>query len=261
MIGRQFELDLLQDVEPNLHDIELESSLQELQDAQMIRPLSSSSERVYLFRNDLIRDVAYQSIPYARRQTLHGTVAQCLLARYGENLQPHFAALAHHFSHTDLHQLGLQYAVAAADDARAVFAGEAAIELYNLADQHLQALGDEANWQLAAHVWLARAEMQKMAGRNEQAMADAREVVALALTHGDSLFSARACNLLAELQLRELPGEAVLELASQVVHELPGPIPPDRIGAGLVYPGGGVDISGSFSGGCGRLAAGGHHLW
>ncbi|MCB0010267.1 MAG: hypothetical protein KDE34_00150, partial [Anaerolineales bacterium] len=229
VIGRQFDLDILQDVEPDLQDIELESSLVELQEAQMIRPLSSSSERVFLFRNDMIRDVAYQSVPYARRQALHGTVAQCLLTRYGDNLQPHFAALAHHFSHTDLHQLGLQYAVAAADDARAVFAGEAAIELYNLADKHIKALGEAANWQLAAHVWLSRAEMLKIAGQNEPAMADAREVVALALARGDSLFSSKACNLLAELQFRERPGESVLELASKVVHELPGPIPPDEL--------------------------------
>ena len=229
VIGRQFDLDILLDVEPDLQEMELASSLGELTESQMIRPASSATKRTYIFRNDMIRDVGYQSIPYARRQMLHGTVAQCLLTRYDDHLQPHYAALAHHFGHTDLHELGLQYAVAAADDARAILAGEAAIELYNLADRHIKAMGEQANWQLAAHVWLSRAEMQKIAGANEQAMLDAREVVALALGHGDSLFSSKACNLLAELQLLELPGESVLDLANKVVHELPRPIPPDEL--------------------------------
>ncbi|MBK8130983.1 MAG: hypothetical protein IPK53_19405 [bacterium] len=49
--------------------------------------------------------------------------------------------LAYHYNRAGIHQEGLHYALAAANDARDIFSNQEAVELYNLAEAHLPALG------------------------------------------------------------------------------------------------------------------------
>ena len=71
-----------------------------LEDRDFIRRRSSSSlsgETEYAFKHALTRDVAYASLPKARRAQLHGAFASWL-ERYGEGRDEHVPHLAHHYS-------------------------------------------------------------------------------------------------------------------------------------------------------------------
>jgi len=71
-----------------------------LEDRDFIRRRPTSSlagETEYAFKHALTRDVAYASLPKARRSQLHGAFASWL-ERYGEGRDEHVPHLAHHYS-------------------------------------------------------------------------------------------------------------------------------------------------------------------
>jgi hypothetical protein len=71
-----------------------------LEDRDFIRRRPNSSlagETEYAFKHALTRDVAYASLPKARRAQLHGAFASWL-ERYGEGRDEHAPQLAHHYS-------------------------------------------------------------------------------------------------------------------------------------------------------------------
>jgi predicted ATPase len=118
--------------------------LQELASEDLTQLVTADPEWIYLFQHALTHEVAYESLSYARRQTLHRAMADWIMAaRFADNLRPYYTLLAYHYSRADAHEEGLHYALAAADDARDIFANEEAADLYRLAESHLLVLGKE----------------------------------------------------------------------------------------------------------------------
>ncbi|HEY6055856.1 MAG TPA: tetratricopeptide repeat protein, partial [Gaiellaceae bacterium] len=83
------------------------------------------------FRHDLFRTVAYESLSYRRRAELHRSVGEALERRGGGDESA--ALLSVHFFAAGEHAKAWEYAVAAADRARARFANVDAAELYERA--------------------------------------------------------------------------------------------------------------------------------
>lgn len=101
----------------------------------------------YAFAHDLMRDTLYEDLPAARRLELHRTVAHALEEIFHEDLEPHLAEIAHHFSLAAT--LGdaapaVDYSVRAANQASAVLAFEDAARLYERA-LHLLPSGGAAS--------------------------------------------------------------------------------------------------------------------
>jgi tetratricopeptide (TPR) repeat protein len=95
VIGRVFwtgpVYELLEDEEPNFRVLE---------DRDFVRRRSSSSfegESEYAFKHALTREVAYQSLPKARRAHLHARFAEWI-ERIGEGRDEHASLLAHHYA-------------------------------------------------------------------------------------------------------------------------------------------------------------------
>jgi class 3 adenylate cyclase/tetratricopeptide (TPR) repeat protein len=74
-------------------------------------------EREYTFKHDLIRDVAYETLPRAERRRLHGRAADWLEQAAGERVEEALALLAHHALEADQPERALTYLGRAAERA------------------------------------------------------------------------------------------------------------------------------------------------
>jgi class 3 adenylate cyclase/tetratricopeptide (TPR) repeat protein len=97
----------------------------------------------YRFTQTLIRDVAYESLLYSRRQTLHATIAQIIEHLYADDLDDWHVALAQHYqAATQLLPAFTTYLVAA-QVAQSRYANQEALALYQRAQQLTAQLREE----------------------------------------------------------------------------------------------------------------------
>lgn len=220
IIGRQFALEPLHNIVSGIPRTMITQQLAQLSEADMTRLVTADPEWIYLFQHAMTHEVAYESLPYARRQAVHMAVADWLAQRYSDNLRPFYALLAYHYGRADSHDKGLYYALAAANDARDIYANKEAVELYRQAGEHLQALGVEENWKTAVELYLSRATVLRVLGNLTNAMTDAENAQALATAHQDSFLIAQSYNLMAELKYRQNAFEESHAFANRVIQEL-----------------------------------------
>ena len=97
-----------------------------------------------LFRSTLMRDAAYEGLPYRRRRTLHGRVGDTIEATAGVTLDEAVNVLALHFHEAQRWDKSWQYSRKAADRAMTVHANVEATRFYEralTAGRHLRAVG------------------------------------------------------------------------------------------------------------------------
>ncbi len=150
VLGQTFELGLLGDVlERPVGERTMRGSLADF----VVR----EGPDAWGFRHALIRDVAYEGLPFRRRRELHERVGLALETRAGDDLEEVSEALSLHFQRAQDLERAWRYSVMAGDRARAKFASVQAAEFYeravgagrrlpDLADEELlpvsEALGD-----------------------------------------------------------------------------------------------------------------------
>ena len=217
VIGRQFELEPLRAIsnktaEPLVHDL-----LSELSSAEMTRLVTADPDWIYLFRHAMTHEVAYESMPYIRRQNLHALVANWLVDYYKANLKPYYALIAYHYGRAADHENGLKYALLAADEAKTVFANQEAVELYTLAEGHLSKFDIKAYWETAVHLYLSRAESLRFLGDFSAAITDSEKAVQLAENNQNLEKMAQSINLLAELKCRQADFDETIQLTSKLI--------------------------------------------
>jgi class 3 adenylate cyclase/tetratricopeptide (TPR) repeat protein len=93
------------------------------------------------FQHALIRDAAYEGLPYRRRRELHGRVGEMLESRAAA-IEDVAEALSLHFVRARKHDKAWRYSVLAGDRARERFATVAAVEYYERALEAGRALRD-----------------------------------------------------------------------------------------------------------------------
>jgi class 3 adenylate cyclase/tetratricopeptide (TPR) repeat protein len=94
--------------------------------------LEPSQDRLR-FRHAVVRDVAYEGLPYRRRQELHRSAAQILTRAAGVSPETVADLLALHYARARDHALAWHYGVIAGDRAREAFANPEAAANYVLA--------------------------------------------------------------------------------------------------------------------------------
>ncbi|WBL76424.1 tetratricopeptide repeat protein [Bradyrhizobium xenonodulans] len=116
----------------------VETGLELLCDAEIIEEIAGSNSislRAYRFTQTMLQDVIYQNLLLQRRIELHGRIGAALERLYGnepERLED-LILLGHHFSLSASKPKGARYLRAAGDRARATYANEDAIRLYQQA--------------------------------------------------------------------------------------------------------------------------------
>ena len=132
------------------------------------------------FRNTLVRDAAYEGLPYRRRRVLHERVGEAIEALAGSSVEEEVSTLALHFFEARRYDKAWQYCRLAGDRARAVVANVEAARFYRRALAAARRRRDVPPRE-RAEVWKSLGAVQDSAGR----FAEAYE----ALRHATKLLS------------------------------------------------------------------------
>jgi class 3 adenylate cyclase/tetratricopeptide (TPR) repeat protein len=150
------------------------------------------------FRHALIRDAAYEGLPFRRRRELHQRVGEVYERRHSGSPEEVCELLSLHFSLANDPERTWRYSLLAGERAQGKFANIEAAEFYRRALAAARTLDVEA----AAHaaVWRTLADVCTLAGRLEEAKS------ALASARGLAPASEQAALMLEEGLLREEQG-------------------------------------------------------
>ena len=142
--------------------------------AEFVAP--DENGRVFRFRNDLFRRVAYEALPFSRRRDVHGLVGEVLerLMTAGGHGAEGLGLLSLHFHHAGRHGKSWRYSVAAGDHARGVYANVEAAEFYRRGLEAARAL--EVGAGEVARVTEALGDVCEVAAMYEQAASAYRGV-------------------------------------------------------------------------------------
>ena len=124
VIGNQVETQLLAQVSGSA----LEEIVERMEGALRAGIATDSGAGThYGFSHALVREALYQDLPAKRRNHLHADIGAAIQEVHKDDLKPHLAALAHHFRVGGDASNAIDYSIAAADAAEAVFAYEDAL--------------------------------------------------------------------------------------------------------------------------------------
>lgn len=134
VIGHVFRMQIFNDIYPL--DDEREHLTKIMQDCvrlDLVRKMASESDVIYVFRQYLTGEVAYNMLLYSQREQLHAAVADWYERHNPENLAPFYSLLVHHYSKVGDDKKTLEYCVHAGEQAIRNFANVEALEFYERA--------------------------------------------------------------------------------------------------------------------------------
>jgi eukaryotic-like serine/threonine-protein kinase len=184
VVGREFELGVLRRIS-RLRLGRLTEALAEAERAGLVSEDASAPGR-YAFSHELVREALYDDLPATRRLKLHRAIGLAVEEAFRDDLGPHLAELAHHFTRSaplgDA-ALAVEYATRAGDHAAALLAYEDAARHYAHALRLLPTLEDggrDRRWELL----LRLGDVQWWAGATEQAGRSFEQAAAVAGRRG-----------------------------------------------------------------------------
>ncbi len=131
VVGRAFDDAVLAGMgDELLSGVAVDRALDELIEMALVVPDEEGDSGAVSFRHALVQDVAYESLPFARRRQLHGRVAHYLEATQAV---PDHGLLVHHYRHAGDGERTRLHAVRASESAVAVYANLEAIDYLTLA--------------------------------------------------------------------------------------------------------------------------------
>lgn len=200
VVGREFAFPEVRSAYPQpMPAQEMLQRLDVLDRADFTRLMQREPELAYLFRHALTHEVAYETLPYARRAELHARIGEFLEDEYRDRLEEAYGHLAHHFGHANRPAKALTYALAAGEQAQRLYALKEAARFYEQAGEHLGRLDPAEHWRDRMILALNRADTLRLLGHYDRAEADVRQALALAQAHGERVVEVRALILLALL--------------------------------------------------------------
>ncbi len=217
VIDRRFPYTILRGIYPYpMSDLEMQDRLNELiRPEDLTRLEHPEPDLVYLFKHALTRDVAYASLPFARRRELHRQVGEFMEAAYVDHLEEYYSTLAYHFDQSKQWERAFVCALLAGMQAQEVYANEEALRYYQQMEDYLTYLPIETYWASALQMYLKRNILHRLNGDYELAEADLTRALDLALRYNDTRSEAEAYCLLADLRHYEMRNEESLAAAHQ----------------------------------------------
>ena len=140
VIGRTFGVPLLERLLPRAL---LVATLSELQWLQLIVEEHRGNALEYRFRHGLVQEAAYDALVDSHRRELHRRVGEALRDLHREAPAEVYGLLAHHFTEADESEQAIEYLLKAGDAARAAYADDEAIELFQRALAFMERTGDD----------------------------------------------------------------------------------------------------------------------
>lgn len=131
VLGRDIEIKLLQKI-TNLEDKALLKTIKELQKQEFIEEVKAASQlqRYFTFAHSLIQEIAYNSLLFKTRRSLHHKVGAAMEEMYLSKIDSKVEELAYHFQNSDDKEKAVFYLNKAGDKAQSLYAFKNAINYY-----------------------------------------------------------------------------------------------------------------------------------
>ncbi len=120
VIGRAFYFRILETISESA--IALDKQINTLERAELLREAARNPELEYMFRHDLARDAAYNTILNRKRREFHRRVAEAIEKLFPGQLEEHAHRLAQHFSLAGDHESAMKYYAMAGEAAEGLHA-------------------------------------------------------------------------------------------------------------------------------------------
>ena len=166
VLGTVADLDVLEQLlAAHRTDVRLEEHLPALGDF-----LDASGDRHVRFRHALMRDVAYEGLPYRRRRLLHEHVGETLERQAVEDPDQVSELLSLHYFHAGRFDRAWSFSRTAGERAREKYANSEAIELLERAVEAARRSAGEVDAGEVADVLEALGDVSHLAGRSTSAV-------------------------------------------------------------------------------------------
>lgn len=133
VIGRVFRLPVLVEIGEEIED--LDQQLEVLVNSGLIQQTAEIPEVEFIFRNELTREAAYQSILKRQRQEIHHQVGKAIEKLYAGKLADEAFRLAYHYNAARDYQRALKYYQVAGRQSLKLFANREASQYFQQAIQ------------------------------------------------------------------------------------------------------------------------------
>ena len=204
--------------------IALDKELNTLQRAELIREAGRVPEVEYIFRHDLTREAAYNSILLRERREFHRNVGEAVEELFTDRLEEQSHLLAHHFSQAEDAERAMKYSAMAGDLAARLYANDEATTHYTRAIE-LARQGYSSNQQLI-DLYMARGRAQEVSGLYDGALSGYVELEELGRERKDAALELAALtanatlhstiNALPDIEKARVLSERSLDLAQQL---------------------------------------------
>jgi len=190
-IGREFSFALLSMASGREADA-LVRDLDELWQRRIVRERGADA---YDFSHDKLREVAYRSMSEARRRLHHRRAAEALETLQAAHLDPVSHQVAVHYEQAGLPARAAPYYLAAARQARQVYANDEAMGLLRrglalVEDEGLDTGGETPSRAVASQLWEALGDLMEFGARHDEARLAYRNALAR-VDLGDRIGQAR----------------------------------------------------------------------
>lgn len=225
VIGRRFSFHLLE----KLHggQVDLLDSLLNLQRHDLIREQARVPDRVYIFKNAAIQEVAYKSLLSEQRKSLHRAAGGALEELHGDQIEEYATMIALHFARADMPDRALECYQQAGDAAYAINANLEAAEHYARALELGAARG--APPEKLQRLYLGRGRALELAADYDGALRTYRDMRNFASRQGEESIELAALMAITTLHVAPTPlfdaskgktvGDQALELARELDDE------------------------------------------
>ncbi len=138
VLGREFDDFIINAIYP--HITPLKKSLKNLQHLDLIKKEKGKKQIRYFFKHILTREVAYETLSYARRRDLHKKTGTYIEDELKDRREEFLGLLSYHFFEGKDFDKSLLYSVEAGEKAKRVYANEEAIEFFTRAIESYEQL-------------------------------------------------------------------------------------------------------------------------
>lgn len=221
VFGRSFKAPHLTGAYPELDgEFGIRSELDELDHKSFI-VLESAADQAYLFRQGVIQEVAYETLAFNLRRTLHVNIAGFIEKIEADSLETQVDLLAHHYFKGGAWPKALEFTVKSARKAQRDFANQAAlVSAANALEAagHLQQTEQVKSQVLAAHE--IRGDVLGWQAKYPESVQEFSEMLETATELNDSQAQARAWHGMAQSQMHQ--GDLRAAIASAEEEEAVG---------------------------------------
>ncbi len=172
VIGRAFYYRVLEWIAAT--NEQLRDHLNVLQRVELIHEHARIPELEYVFKHDLTRDAAYESILRKERSKFHLQVGEAIEALFPDRLEEESHRLAYHYREAKENEKALKYYTLAGNLARRLSAYSEAITQYGHALDIANQIG--ASPAQLSFLYIRRGRMYELAGRYDEALANYSEL-------------------------------------------------------------------------------------